>query len=103
MNPGVPALPYPWPAGATPTRLINNVLIAERDNGYGQTKAQQGRGNTNPAVTWSGYTPAHFERNVVVVNSTSAPSRDSWFGGRPCAMEKLAKKVSQLNSHDSLI
>ena len=89
VNPGVPALPYPWPEGAAPTRLVNNVLIAERDNEYGKTKAAHGRGNTNAAIDWTGYTPAQFERNVVVVDSSSAPSRDGWFGGRPCAMDKL--------------
>jgi hypothetical protein len=30
-----------------------------------------------------------FERNVVVVDASSAPSRDGWFGGRPCAGEGL--------------
>lgn len=60
VNPGVPALPYPWPVGATPTRIVNNVFIADRDNAYGRDKAVKGRGNTNPAVTWTGYTPAVF-------------------------------------------
>jgi hypothetical protein len=55
VNPGVPALPYPWPSSATPTRFVNNVLIAERDNEYGRLKAQKGRGNTNSAVQWTGY------------------------------------------------
>jgi len=123
VNPGVPALPYPWPEGATPTRILNNVFIADRDNEYllrgihagssesvnlplfrdplmtcihrsryGRDKAAKGEGNTNAAVTWTGYTPAVFERNVVVVDNSDAPSRDGWFGGRPCAGEKLPAK-----------
>jgi len=41
----------------------------------------------NPALTWSGYTPAVFSRNVVVVDATLAPSRGAWWGGKPCAAD----------------
>ena len=113
----MPALPhYPWPESATPTRVLNNVLIADRDNEFGREKARTGRGNTNAAIKWSGCecdkpalahflsrppgltllrwlscadTPAIFEKNVIVINATAAPSRDGWFGGRQCATDEL--------------
>jgi hypothetical protein len=34
-------------------------------------------------------TPAIFEKNVIVINATAAPSRDGWFGGRQCATDEL--------------
>jgi hypothetical protein len=80
----------------------NNVFIAERDNAFGRDKAAHGRGNTNPALTWTGYTPAVFEGNVVVVDNSNAPSRDGWFGGRPCAGEGLpAGDVSPHCTYDT--
>jgi hypothetical protein len=89
VNPGVPALPFPYPAGAEPTRILNNVFIANRDNEFGKTKALTGHGNTNSALKWSGYVPCVFERNVIVVDSTRAPSRDGFYGGMPCALSDL--------------
>jgi hypothetical protein len=85
----VPALPFPYPAGAEPTRILNNVFIANRDNEFGKTKALTGHGNTNSALKWSGYVPCVFERNVIVVDSTRAPSRDGFYGGMPCALSDL--------------
>ena len=51
VNPGVPALPaWPWPPAATPTRIVNNVFVAERDNAFARAKAAAGRGNSNPVL-----------------------------------------------------
>ena len=93
VNPDVAAA---WGPNASPMRFTNNVLIAERDNGYYRTGANHTRGGKsgpwglgNAAITWNGYTPSFFERNVVVVDASRAPSRGAWFEGRPCAGDKL--------------
>ena len=74
VNPGVAQA---WGKTATPMRFDNNVLIAERDNAYYREGANHSRGGTagpwglgNAAITWNGYTPASFTRNVVVVDAT---------------------------------
>lgn len=85
VNPGVPQV---WREGAVPTRVVNNVFVADRDNAYYRDKAQSaGAGLGNPVVEWSGYVAAVFERNVMVVDASSAPSRGSWWGGKPCAAD----------------
>lgn len=88
-----------WSAVAIPMQFDNNVLIAERDNAYYREGGNHSRGGKtgpwglgNPAITWNGYTPAHFRRNVVVVDATAAPSRGAWFEGRPCGADKLPHK-----------
>ena len=93
VNPGVAQA---WGATATPMRFENNVLIAERDNAYYRENANHSRGGKsgpwglgNPAITWNGFTPANFTRNVVVVDATDAPSRGAWFEGRPCGGDRL--------------
>jgi len=88
VNPGT--LPT---QGPTPTRISNNVLIADRDNSYYQGGANgtrgffRGWGLGNPVFSWIGHTTAELEQNVVVVNAARAPSRGQWFGGRPCAKD----------------
>ena len=103
VNPGVPQAWVPGGAAA-PMRFTNNVLVAERDNAYyraganhsrgggGASKAGEPFGLGNPAITWNGYTPAVFERNVVVVDAAAAPSRGAWFEGRPCAGDHLQQQ-----------
>jgi len=76
---------------SVPTRIINNVLIADRDNSYYRKKANgtQGRlhfwGQGNPVFVWNGHTSAELERNVIVVSAANSPSRGEWFAGEPCA------------------
>jgi hypothetical protein len=75
VNPGVPQA---WGPHAAPTRIINNVFIANRDNSYYRTKSTTSEGGAthqpyglgNPTITWHGFTPAEFERNVIVVDAT---------------------------------
>ena len=93
VNPGIEQAWKPW---AVPMRFTNNVLIAERDNVYYRENGNHSRGGKNgpwglgnAAITWNGYTPATFTRNVVVVDATAAPSRGAWFEGRPCGADKL--------------
>lgn len=93
VNPGVA---QKWGRTATPMRFDNNVLIAERDNAFYRENANRSRGGAvgpwglgNPAITWNGFTPANFTRNVVVVDATDAPSRGAWFEGRPCGADQL--------------
>ena len=93
VNPGVAQA---WTSAAVPMRFTNNVFIAERDNSYYRKKGNHTRGGHggpwglgNAAITWNGYTPASFTRNVVVVDATTAPSRGAWFEGRPCGADKL--------------
>lgn len=90
VNPGVPLT-----EDAEPMRFINNVLIADRDNEYYKAIGNCSNGVPkgtpwglgNEAIDWSGYTPAEFKRNVVVVDTTQAPSRGAWVGGKPCAKD----------------
>jgi len=93
VNPGVAQA---WTSEAEPMRFTNNVLIAERDNTYYRGNGNHSRGGKagpwglgNAAITWNGYTPAFFTRNVVVIDATAAPSRGAWFEGRPCGADKL--------------
>jgi len=76
---------------SVPTRFINNVLVADRDNSYARKKGNGTDtvlhfwGQGDPVFYWNGHTSAELERNVVVVDTSSSPSRGQWFGGRPCA------------------
>lgn len=85
INPGV--MPK---EGGVPTRITNNVFIANRDNNYSRTNAARANhfwGQGNPVFQWTGHTSAELERNVIVVSAEQSPSRGEWFGGRPCAKD----------------
>merc|ERR1712070_347339 len=83
------------PRQGVPTRITNNVLIANRDNDYSRSGANGTRkpqsfhfwGQGNPVFDWNGWTTTEMERNVIVVDSSRSPSRGEWFGGNPCASE----------------
>lgn len=49
-----------------PMNVTNNVFIMDRDNSF-----YAGKGPLSaPAVTWHGYSPAYFQKNINIVNST---------------------------------
>lgn len=95
---GVMAPVDAWPTAnnSGATVVENNVFVADRDNAYSRAFVAQGQASRNPAVQWNGVTAARFERNVVVTDNmaaggrVSAPSRQAWFNGKPCASQSGA-------------
>lgn len=79
-----------WNGGAKggTTRILNNVLIADRDSAYSRGPVAAGQAERNPALHWDGITTAQMEHNVIVVNVSSAPSRQAWYNGNPCAFHQ---------------
>ena len=77
--------PFPTPANSGTTRILNNVFVSDRDSPYYTRMAAGGQAERNTAIMWNGFTPAQMERNVFVINASSAPSRQAWFNGSPCA------------------
>jgi hypothetical protein len=85
VNPGVKQA---WNTTSPKMTFWNNVFVAERDNSYYREGGNHSRGGNagpwglgNAAITWNGYTPAVFTRNVIVVDTTAAPSRGAYFEG----------------------
>eukprot|EP00040_Diaphanoeca_grandis_P009685 m.49744 g.49744 ORF g.49744 m.49744 type:complete len:772 (+) comp21110_c0_seq1:179-2494(+) len=78
VNPGV------LQVMTNPMVVRNNVFILDRENAYYAMKDPR----DSPAITWHGYSPAFYEKNVHLINTTTARSRGAWWGGKPCASEE---------------
>lgn len=78
VNPGVQQ-----PMG-NPMVVTDNVFVLDRQNDFYRAKGSL----DNPAVTWHGYSPAIYQRNVHVVDTTAASSRGAWMSGKPCALSE---------------
>ena len=87
--------PFPTADNSGTTKILNNVLISDRDNGYYQGLMAGGQTERNAAINWNGFTPAQMQKNVIAVDSTNAPSRQAFFNGQPCASSpKGARNVA---------
>ena len=94
VNPGV-AQPM-----SNPMIVRNNVFVLDRENQFYKRKGRL----SNPAVTWHGHSPAFYEKNVHVINTTAASSRGAWWGAVPCAQneKQLAGKPIPVRPQHSL-
>lgn len=69
---------------SNPMTIRNNVFVLDRENEFYRRKGSL----SNPAVTWHGHSPAFYEKNVHVINASTASSRGAWWGALPCAQNE---------------
>jgi|EP01049_Picozoa_sp_SAG25_P009408 hypothetical protein len=90
----MPGNPFPSADNSGTTKIVNNVLISDRENLYYRGLMAGGQTEHNPAINWNGFTPSELRLNVIVVDATKAPSREAWFNGKPCASDPKGREAA---------